>query len=480
MTEETRAPAVAMDPGAVEEMPGSADVQQRAPVDQRDIDLIIQTLQSARQGPSAPQMMQTQEQVNQRISPEQYEKENPVYNPMQPEAWNQANQMGQMPEVQDQPGEVKGVGIKDLGRQDSKATQKPVDPYALSKSYLGKAYKSGLEGIGDVVTQGAREEVETLGNLREKQREEKEVYGDYLADIESAEQKRDAVYSDIKAMSKQYLNGNIDPNKWWGSRTTAQKIAIGIGAFLSGFGGSDAVIKMVENAIDRDIDAQEKNFKMTEGRAKNMYALADKLYGDRLDKAKIVKLTHLELIKNKLEANMAQAKTGSARSKMKSAISALQMEIFKGVKSLEDSALKANQQVRKEQKISVERANKIGLLKTAMDNLNVMARKVKLAGKQTWTVWGDNEFTNAMKWYTQHYTRALSGAAIKDEELAQMKDLVNSIEKGSAIQKHKIEWAQQMVRKYYNIMRATTKSELDEALGGRTGKNPNFIPMKGK
>lgn len=50
----------------------------------------------------------------------------------------------------------------------------------------------------------------------------------------------------------------VDPNRWWNSRTTGQKMSAYVGLALSGFQGSQAV-GMIQNAINADIGAQKFN-----------------------------------------------------------------------------------------------------------------------------------------------------------------------------------------------------------------------------
>lgn len=51
---------------------------------------------------------------------------------------------------------------------------------------------------------------------------------------------------------------SIDPNHFWASRDTEQKILLGIGLFLGGFAkDGNPALKIIDNAISRDIDAQK-------------------------------------------------------------------------------------------------------------------------------------------------------------------------------------------------------------------------------
>lgn len=51
----------------------------------------------------------------------------------------------------------------------------------------------------------------------------------------------------------------IDPDRWWNSRSTGQKIAGVFAAFASGFTGNNGGLSMIKDAIDRDVDAQKSD-----------------------------------------------------------------------------------------------------------------------------------------------------------------------------------------------------------------------------
>lgn len=60
------------------------------------------------------------------------------------------------------------------------------------------------------------------------------------------------------ALRKELTQAKIDPSRWWGSRTTGQKIGLAISAFL---GGGD----VIERMIDKDIEAQRANIQNKQG-----------------------------------------------------------------------------------------------------------------------------------------------------------------------------------------------------------------------
>lgn len=64
---------------------------------------------------------------------------------------------------------------------------------------------------------------------------------------------------------KPLMNPNVDPNHYWGSKSTPNKIASAIGLLFSGAalgigGHADLAMKAIQDAQDRDIDAQKATF----------------------------------------------------------------------------------------------------------------------------------------------------------------------------------------------------------------------------
>lgn len=72
-------------------------------------------------------------------------------------------------------------------------------------------------------------------------------------------------YSAADDAFKQYINTHdVDPNHYWADKRTGQKIASGIGLFLGGFGSAftgqaNPALGIINNAIEKDIDAQKSN-----------------------------------------------------------------------------------------------------------------------------------------------------------------------------------------------------------------------------
>jgi len=90
-----------------------------------------------------------------------------------------------------------------------------------------------------------------------------EKYGDYLEAL--TKMKKDYQASLDKSL------GRVDPNKFWNERSTGDKILAGISIFLGGLGagagGQNTALKIIDDAIARDINAQEFNIEQAQKEA---------------------------------------------------------------------------------------------------------------------------------------------------------------------------------------------------------------------
>jgi hypothetical protein len=85
------------------------------------------------------------------------------------------------------------------------------------------------------------------------------------------------------ALLKAYADQKIDPNRFWHNASTGSKIAAGIGLFLGGMSmpfthQGNPAIGIMQNAIDRDIDAQKNE----QGKAHNLYTMNREALGTDL------------------------------------------------------------------------------------------------------------------------------------------------------------------------------------------------------
>lgn len=120
----------------------------------------------------------------------------------------------------------------------------------------------------------------------------------------------------VKALSKM----SLDPNRFWASRSTGQKVAamvsIALGGFVQGArGGSNAGLDMINTAIDRDIKAQEFAYHATRDTAQakqTAFSMAMQKYNN-VDAARaMARASALDAVQAQLGQNAALWKDAEA------------------------------------------------------------------------------------------------------------------------------------------------------------------------
>lgn len=115
------------------------------------------------------------------------------------------------------------------------------------------------------------------------------------------------------------IDTTVDPGRFWASRSTGGKIAgiigLALGALGAGPDGVNKAAQMMNQAIDRDLDAQksEHTLRLQKGRAaieaaQSAYGMEHQRFGDEVAARAAAKADLLNLSKNKL----AQIAAGSA------------------------------------------------------------------------------------------------------------------------------------------------------------------------
>ena len=213
----------------------------------------------------------------------------------------------------------------------------------------------------------------------------------------------------------------IDPDRWWNSRSTGQKLSAGIAALLSGFGGQ--AMSMMQNAIDRDISAQRENWKNKRESAQGIYALGKEmgLEEDAIDKfINISARRHIDL-----QAKAAIAKTNNPviKARGKKLISNNSLLYLKDIASLRASQQKSRAAAQQKQgKMSQESRKALFISGGIGSSLRRMKSSLR---KGNWTrSMISNEFKVALEKGALLLGFKLSGAAVKDREAEVIRGLL--------------------------------------------------------
>jgi len=202
--------------------------------------------------------------------------------------------------------------------------QAPVD--IMKSSGLGSAFNQQMEGVkalGEAQSQAAQNQ-EKLINDAATQAKEYDDKVKLLSD-ERAKASEDHL-KNLNAMQKEVeAKATINPNRFWETRSTGQKVSAILGIMLGGLGGGfsgrpgeNKGLEMLNRAIDADIDAQKANYANARGSLedkKSAYALAMGELGNQQAATIAAKSSALGVIELKLKALSANATSGEAKAK---------------------------------------------------------------------------------------------------------------------------------------------------------------------
>jgi hypothetical protein len=178
-----------------------------------------------------------------------------------------------------------------------------------------KGYETGFgqmaKGVKEGAAAGAKEAAATgayLQNVTHK--------------LEDIEQTRQRMEQDRQARSKEQVDkldkmnqdfmqtASIDPNRYWSSKSTGQKVMASIGMALGGLGGhGNQAIDVLKSAIDRDVDAQKTDMEKKriglQGQ-QNVYKMMLDQFGDQRAAESATKASLLNIAEMQVKQIAAQ------------------------------------------------------------------------------------------------------------------------------------------------------------------------------
>jgi len=146
--------------------------------------------------------------------------------------------------------------------------ERPVDPtQEAALAYANASPYARAQQEQDFVERQRAEERKLQAEAAENDAiEAEENHQARLVAITSAKEERAKLEIDARKAAEE----QVDPEKWWNDRSTGQKIAGFIAAIVGGLvqgrtGGRNSGLDMINQAIDRDIDAQKMNIAAKRG-----------------------------------------------------------------------------------------------------------------------------------------------------------------------------------------------------------------------
>lgn len=165
----------------------------------------------------------------------------------------------------------------------------------------------------------------------------------------------------------QYNTLDLNPDRFWASRSTGQKVLIGLGMALSGFAGSDKAMNVIQNAIDDDIKLQKDQASLKgQGIAyrSNLIGQMQDVVKDESDAERLARAAIFDHLKLKLEAlaNTSKSQTASARAQQLGAELTMKSQSLK-----EQVAGNTDNQIASMQDAVAEATGKIPTIRTDRD-----------------------------------------------------------------------------------------------------------------
>lgn len=217
-----------------------------------------------------------------------------------------------------QPGQM---SQPQMAQQVPQAPQGPNDPYgtqayydAYSKGLEGQ--RKGIEGSAKAESQIAQEQSEALHSSIQQQQEQAKTYQEHFSALEN---ERNAFQQDL-------IDKHVDSDRLYKNMSTGNKIGTIIGVLLGGFGalaGQDnAAMKILNQQIDNDINAQKADINKSE----NLLTANYRQFGNIKDAADMTKAMQIDLVKNQLAEAAAKSQDPLVKARAQQAIGQLDMQ----------------------------------------------------------------------------------------------------------------------------------------------------------
>jgi hypothetical protein len=165
------------------------------------------------------------------------------------------------------PGEGGSGGVPSFKPAAPSAGEKKISQ-AFDKLQEAAAARASLEATQAAAEEARKTEEIKAAEAREAERLQKEEIRKKGAETQEA--KLRSRMDELERVSKE----KIDPDRWWKSRSSGQKVLAGISAFLSGFGGGpDYVMEAIRNDLALQREDLDRKTASAEGTLRNEQTL---------------------------------------------------------------------------------------------------------------------------------------------------------------------------------------------------------------
>lgn len=220
----------------------------------------------------------------------------------------------QMPQMPEPPNLIGGVDVSRLeglrSKIDTAAEQAASHGYEEREEALRKI--SEIDAQRAAIQAEAREQA--LGEYNKMISEQTEREQRISGQLEE----KLAAHSQAVA---DYMNTKVDPNNYWANASTGAKIMAALGVVLGAMGskatgGRNVALDIINNAIDRDMEAQKIQLDKMGRRAsmmENEYAMARNHFSDTISQDLAARKTLLEKAQMQIETELSKTDQARAR-----------------------------------------------------------------------------------------------------------------------------------------------------------------------
>lgn len=193
------------------------------------------------------------------------------------------------------------------------------------------AVQGTIGRVGDRGVDAAAHEYATALQQEREARAREDAFQQSIAEREEEMQQRLADFDQsVKSLSQM----SVDPNRFWATRSTGQRVSAMIGLALGGFlqgarGGSNPALDAINTAIDRDVRAQEASWQIqrdvVNGR-QTAFGLAMAKYQNADAARSMARAAALDAVQAQMAQNASLWKGTDAMNRADAAMAALQQE----------------------------------------------------------------------------------------------------------------------------------------------------------
>lgn len=198
---------------------------------------------------------------------------------------------------------------------------------------------SDLSGTMNQYSAGMNQEARAVG---QQGRAEVALQNDQIkaqqALMNNFQQQSQNAMNEIHAVMEDYRNQHINPNHYMESMSTGQRVQSAIGMILGGMGagltgGENIAAKFLDNQIQRDIQAQEKNM----GNKQTLLEFNFKKYGNMKDAVTLTDAMMRGIYATKLEKAASQSKDPIAQGRALQAAAKFKADIIPNIQKFAQS-----------------------------------------------------------------------------------------------------------------------------------------------